>query len=568
MLKTIIVLPDGREISSGIGTVDAVQSLSFTEAVNDDRELSLGATCAAMVEVRFLTPGGRLSIMPGEELAVYREDEQGVRYKIGLFTAEQPTRPSANTLHLTAFDRVSWLDRDLTRYLASLDQWPYRLVEFARMVCSACGLTLENETLPNGDYLVQRFSADGITGRQLMRWVGQIAGRFCRATPQGGIEFAWYTPREGYCIGVTPGTDSGVAVRHEAGSLLVISDTAVVTEDGDSGILLGDVLFLPTDDGAGNAFVSFADAKEVLPYYRNSLGVENYQVAPIEKVQLRQNEEDVGTVYPDTAAECNTYTITGNYLLSAAMAETLEPVAETLYEQLKDLSYTPCRVELPATMQIRAGDILSVKDQNGKVITVYVMSRTQSGQKDTLECTGSYIRSSSTAVNNQSFRAFTGKMLNLRTDVEGMKAENRDAAGNLAQLRLEVEGISTEVVKQQQDTGNLKKAMTQVQQDAKSIYLQVQQMEETGIGKLKTGKGYTFDDEGLKIRDVNGQIENRLDHTGMYVTRVGGILLQANNDGVEAVDITVRNYLKVGDHARFEDYTQGADSDRTACFFT
>jgi len=39
--------------------------------------------------------------------------------------------------------------------------------------------------------------------------------------------------------------------------------------------------------------------------------------------------------------------------------------------------------------------------------------------------------------------------------------------------------------------------------------------------------------------------------------------LQANDKGVVAADVTVRNYLIMGSHARFEDYGAG----RTACFW-
>ena len=55
---------------------------------------------------------------------------------------------------------------------------------------------------------------------------------------------------------------------------------------------------------------------------------------------------------------------------------------------------------------------------------------------------------------------------------------------------------------------------------------------------------------------------NLLDHTGMYVTRDDEVILQANGQGVEATDVSVRNYLVVGDHARFEDYESG-----TACYY-
>jgi hypothetical protein len=45
------------------------------------------------------------------------------------------------------------------------------------------------------------------------------------------------------------------------------------------------------------------------------------------------------------------------------------------------------------------------------------------------------------------------------------------------------------------------------------------------------------------------------------------ILLQADRDGVKAVDVSVGNYLIVGDHARFEDYSSADDEKRTACFW-
>lgn len=568
MLKTIIVLPDGREISSGTDAVEAVQSLTFTEIVNDSQELSLGSACSNMVEITLITPGGNLPISAGDELVVYKEDETGTRYKLGLFITEKPTRPSANTTRITAFDRVSRLDRDLTLWLAGLTGWPYRLVDFAQMVCSACNLRLANQTLPNGGYLIQPFSADGITGRKLMQWVGQIAGRFCRATPEGEIEFAWYEPVAGYDIGKTGSkTDCITDISYENDNLSVTSDEITVTDGTENVTLEGRILSV-TDDGAGTVCITIANTMQTLFYYRNGLRFEDYRVKPIEKVQLRQNEEDVGTVYPDRAEACNTYTITGNCLLTAAAAEDLEPVAEALYQQLKDVTYTPCKVTLPANMHIRAGHIIPITDGNGRELTAYVMSRIQSGQRDTLECTGSYTRSSSAAVNSQTFQAYTGKVLNLRTDVDGLKAENKNAAGDIAKLKLDLEGISTEVSKQKGETEGLKESITQVTQTAEGLSLQVKTIRDNGTKKLRTGKGYTFDDEGLKISDEGGEISNLLDHTGMYVKRGGEILLKANSDGVEAIDVTVRNYLQVGPFARFEDYTNGADSQRTACFFT
>ena len=61
MLKTIIVLPDGTELSSGVGTKNAIKSVTITECVNDSQELTLGSACSNMIELTAITPNGGFS---------------------------------------------------------------------------------------------------------------------------------------------------------------------------------------------------------------------------------------------------------------------------------------------------------------------------------------------------------------------------------------------------------------------------------------------------------------------------------------------------------------------------
>lgn len=514
MLKTLIVLPDGTELCSGTGAVNAIQSVAVTECVNDAQDLSLGSTCANTLEVKIITPNGGLNIAAGDEIAVYKVDEEGTRHPGGLFTVEKPTRPTANTMKLTGYDRVSWLDKDLTYWLAGLPDWPYSLYNLAEMVCGACGLTLANEEIPNGTYMVQKFAAEAITGRQLMKWIGQIAGRFCRATSEGMIEFAWY----------------------EAANVPSI----------------------------GNA--------QGLYYFQNSLSQEDYTIAPIEKVQLQQGVEDVGTIYPNVEGEANTYRITGNYLLSASAAEELLPIAQTLYEQLKDVSYRPCKVSIPASLDIHAGNIVGITDRNGLSFTAYVMTKTTSGQKDTLECTGSHRLESTTAVNNQTYKALSGKVLNLRTDVDGLKVENKNATGEMARLNVTVGGIDTRVSAQESTAKGLDTRLSVVEETATQVKISVQSIQENGVSKVSNEFGLTIDESAVTIHRSGSEMTNSLDEKGMYVIRDKGTsketsMLQADAYGVIARDVQVHNYLTIGDHARFEDYNNGTDSKRTACFW-
>ena len=79
--------------------------------------------------------------------------------------------------------------------------------------------------------------------------------------------------------------------------------------------------------------------------------------------------------------------------------------------------------------------------------------------------------------------------------------------------------------------------------------------------------GYTFDKDGLNIHKDGEEMHNTLDNKGMYVRRNKEEILVADSEGVNAINLTARKYLIVGGNARFEDYTNGTDSKRTACFF-
>ena len=339
MLRSILILPDGTELTSGVGQTNNIRSTALTECVNSGEELTLGSVCAAMMEVTVQTPMGALALNAGDDVTLFKVGADGIRHQVGLFTLEKPTRASAHILNLTGYDRVAKLDKDLTAWLKGLDGWPYDLLTFAGMVCTECGLRLVTDSIPNGDYLVQKFEKE-VTGRQLMAWIGEICCRFCRATPYGDIELAWYTP-------------SGVSIQ-------------------------------PT----GERY-----------FFHRTLVYEDYQVAPIEAVQVRLTDSEDGAPVPTVAEGTNSYIISGNPIFTAITGEVLDNI---LAELATLPGYTPCKIAIPSALDLRAGHTFEVTDRNGVTVTSLVMAKTTKGQRDTLECTGSPRRDSSTALNNRS----------------------------------------------------------------------------------------------------------------------------------------------------------------------
>ncbi len=553
MQKNILVLSDGTEISSGAAGA-AIRSLKLTRSVNDGQQLTLGSACAAMAELTLINvPPGRIAA--GDELTLYTEN-RGARRKQGVFFAQKPEHTGSHTLKLTAYDRMTFLDKDLTVWLKALTGWPYTLQELASLICDACGVTLVSGDIPNGGHPVQRFTAEGITGRQLLRFIGEAAGRFIRADRDGNIEFAWY---ESATLGIGPAPVAVAEASFHGGCLTLRAESAEITD----AVAVDTPHLSLTDDGAGNATLLVSD--ELLRQYAFAGGLQlaDFEIAPIEKVQLRRDDADVGTVYPDTPTG-NTYIITGNPLLTAETAETLLSVAQTLYEQLKAVRYTPCSLSLPASDGPDAGSIITVTDTHGNTLTAYIMTAETAGQQLTLTCQGAADRNDIEVTNDRKYESLSGKVMHLRTDVDGIRAENADASGRLSRLELDVDGIRGQVQSQE----GMRTELTELNQTAQSLSLAVKTMEEQGASKVVTAFGMRVDGSAVTIAREDSNIENRLDEKGMYVVRDPGTayettMLRADEAGVAATDVTVGNFLVVGEHARFENYAGG----RTACFY-
>ena len=396
MIKNILVLDDGTEIAAGTVGQNAILSLICTETVSKTTDLCPGAACSNKLEITiWVEPGTDLPITSGTRLTHYRETS-GQRTLAGTYWAVKPTSQTRNTYKIYAYDAVSLLDGVQSTWLRSIqDQFPMTLWKFAGLVAQRCGVTIANNSLPrNGAYLVQPFYADNLTGRQLLAWVAEASCTFLRATSDGKIEYAWYT--------------------------------------------------------------DYSTSKSIGPtvYIRDSLSHDKFQTAPVVKVQIRQSDDDVGVLYPSDESGSNALLIQGNLLLTSATAEALKPVAQAIFETMQGVTYTPLKVTVPADFPLPApGNIVSVTDARGNVLSSYIMNRTISGQQVTLESTGNATRDGTAAVNEQSYKNLTGKILEIKTSVDGLEVKASDLTGKYTDLKATVDGLSAEVKKDTKITG-------------------------------------------------------------------------------------------------------------------
>ena len=401
MYYPVLLLPNGTELKGGEAG-STLKALTLHTAVNAGQEFAIGSAFSDYIEAEiWADPGGSLQITAGDALTYYRQDDAGNRTKVGIFYAEKPTRTKRNSYKVTAYDTMSKLDADFSGWLhANQAQFPKTIWQLVQLACQRAGVTLASSSLPiNGSYSVQAFYADDLTCRQIISWAAEASGCYAHMNADGKLQFLTYSDKR---------------------------STAKITPDG---------------------------ASNSTAYYADSLSYEDYTVKAIEKVQIRQSDSDVGVIYPDSTTVTNTYAVQGNLLLTTGTEANLKSVVQNLYNVLKNVTYTPCKVSVPSSSGLACGQIVHIKDARGREFDTYLMSATISSGKASFESVGSASRESSSAVNSQSYKNLTGKMLEIKTSVDGLEVKASDLTGKYTDLKATVDGLSSEVKKDTKITG-------------------------------------------------------------------------------------------------------------------
>lgn len=403
-------------LADGTVLYDNIVSVSWTEQVNSDSDnITPGAVCANAIDIEFwITSDGSLAIAQGSTLTYYKVDaDTGTEYQIGIYTCEKPEKDGGNKYKVTAYDNIAKLDIDVADWLNSLN-FPITIEAFANSLAAKCGLTFKNVPPINGDYPVQAFTANSSTGRDLMKMVAQATGCFIRAAANGELEYAWYVTNSELLIA----TNKSKSLRFHKTAYdkenKILRDRQVVK------LRTADVVYQP----------------EGTPYFSGQLTFSDFTVTAIDKVQVKQSDDDVGVIYPADAVGTNALVISANKLLVTDSDATLRPYVKNLYERLNNMVYVPCsNIQTPETLDIRAGDIVTVTDGKRKFVT-WITSIKRSGNRCTFESVGSINRNTTTTVNNAKYNS-KQKILEISATVDGLTVRAE-------QTTKDINGLSTQ----------------------------------------------------------------------------------------------------------------------------
>ena len=545
MLRNKLVRSDGSIIDSSV-----IISCEFSEEVNSDNNLTVGDVTSSELTVEMLSDVP----VAQDEMLTYYIIEDEVETLIGQFKVEKPTVASRTSIKFSAYDNVIKTEQLFSDWLIlNQDLFPMTLLELVQYACSYCGVALATTNFPHADLMVNAFYSDGLTSRQILSWAGAIAGRFIRANTLGEIEFAWYSDMD------------AIICAPSGSSYLAQID---IEDDGDGNISMTGEDITVNDDGDGNVAVTIPYvtalntygevtlvADKVIPYFQNGITYENYATDPIERVRINHSESDVGVVFPDNATG-NCFTVSGNMILGACALTDVAGVAASLYNTLSTITYTPAKIRVPRTIQVRAGDIIRLLMPTGETLSTYAMRVSVSPSGTNIESTGDKSYSANAAVSSSRYANLTGKMLEITANEDGLEVKNTDLEGRVSRLSQTVSGLETSVLNTIKDVDSLREDTTSQQT---SIIQTASSLISTATSTLVTKDALTeysskvtsqfeqtdkdfklkFESQTSRIEEVNGDLQSKYEERTKYIRFVDGNII-LGKDG-NSVVLTIEN---------------------------
>ena len=498
------------------------ESFSLEESLCSEQILRFGSCETAKLQFRVRNPFDSLK---GENITVKNilNGNTSSPFQIGKYKVFSDV-PSADRSYrdITAYDAMyDILNTDVTEWYEGLfptEEATVTLKNLRSAFASHFGLSEVSTSLVNDSMIVEKtISGENITGKMVLSAICEINGCFGNISRDGKLRYV---------------------------SLVNPTSAPYVISTG---------------------------------MYRGSPSYEDYSVKPISKLQLRQEEGDVGVI---VGSGENTYVVEGNFLVYGKEESDLTTIANNLFNAIKNVSYTPFSVTAIGNPCLEVGDLVRV---NAKTATInsYVLRRTLKGIQslsDLYESKGTELYEKNNNNIYSDVQQLKGKSNILKRDLESTKSTITDLEENTStkfeqtssSFNASIQSLETSMKASDETTAqefeNIKKQLD-VTATSEQIKIEIQKSKESGADKLVTSTGYTLDENGLHIEKSGSEMATSITEDGMTVSRSGEEVLKANSEGVDAINLHAKTYLIIGGTSRFEDYYDESGRFRTGCFW-
>lgn len=319
------------------------EQFELTESLCSDAQLRFGSCEASMIKFRIsnvFTPLKDKWLTVTETL----NHNTDTPFSFGEYKVYSDT-PTADRRYrdVVAYDKMyDIINTDLTEWYNSLfptDDTEMTLKEFRTSLMNYLGVEQEDVTLVNDDMIVKKtIQPTQLSGRDVISSICEINGCFGHIGRDGKFHYVFLLK---YAQGLYPSND-----------------------------------LYPAD----NLFPRESIANKIDKSLYIDCQYEDYLSQKITKLQIRQEENDIGTIYPGgTSTDTdNTYIIQDNFLVYGKSASELEEIAGNLFEIIEDTEYRPFKAEVVGTPCFEVGDAVRF-NTTYQIVESYVLNRTLKG---------------------------------------------------------------------------------------------------------------------------------------------------------------------------------------------
>lgn len=215
----------------------------------------------------------------------------------------------------------------------------------------------------------------------------------------------------------------------------------------------------------GNIKVVYQTLNHISPY--KNVDYEDYNTEKINSVQIRLEEDDIGATYTeDGVTNVNQLTITGNSLLFHLSSEELTSVAQAIYNQIKDISFTPNETLVKGGSYFNYGDKYLVNAkipmENEVVVNTfesYVLTKSINGIQGMSTLIGAKGSQYQPQIANDiitQMKIINGRSAKVKADMESLKVEYKDFEKNVSStLEQQAESVAIKIDKDGNVVSNL-----------------------------------------------------------------------------------------------------------------
>lgn len=370
------------------------ESAELTERLCSESELSFGRCEASTFKLRVRE---RIVPLAGKKItvSVTLEGADEAPFMMGVYKVDSDV-PTADRRcrDIVAYDAMyDILNAEVSGWYNSLT-FPMTLRQFRDSFCAYVGVEQEEITLVNDDMTVEKTIDPGeLPGKTVIEAICEINGCFGHIGRNGKLRY-------------------------------------VVLEQMIEGLYPADELY-PSDD------LYPADplgTTEVSKSMYLSCQYEDFIVQHITKLQIRQEENDIGAIAGNGN---NSYIIEDNFLVYGKSAVDLQTIADNVLSVISGVWYRPAQVEARGNPCLEVGDGILLYTSRETIYT-YILQRTLKGIQA--------LRDSYTA-EGEEYR--TGQVNGLMKSIIQLKGKSNVLTRTVEETRLEMKdienGLSTEI---------------------------------------------------------------------------------------------------------------------------